>query len=285
MPQPFTEKFAELEVRYVGGIPFVVSTLNDAVEWLISFAAPKGLGVNVRLANAYNVALASSDPNYAQLLKESGMNFPDGTPVAWFMNRRHHGQAEAGRVRGPSFFVRALERSQNTGTNHFLLGGSPAVLELLHKTLTERYPGSHVAGTYSPPFREVDESYIEDCAREVIAAGAHIVWVGLGTPKQDVVGTHLAEQLGITTVNVGAAFDFVAGTAPEAPKWLQDSGFEWVFRLLTEPRRLWRRYLLGNISFLRTALRRSPTTRTSLRFDAQAREYRISKQRKEPGAA
>lgn len=234
----------------VGGVPFQVTTLEDACDWLLASAAtPRRAGLNVRLANAYNVALASEDSGYKGLLTEQGVNFPDGTPVVWLMRLRH-GQRRPGRVRGPSLFTLALRDSVSHGTKHFFLGSTPQTLARLEANVRSLCPGIAIAGTYSPPFAAIDGAYISDCAERVRASGADIVWIGLGTPKQDQLGTALAHEVPVVSVNVGAAFDFVAGTVPEAPAWVQRSGFEWLYRLVSEPRRLWRRYLIGNFQFL-----------------------------------
>jgi N-acetylglucosaminyldiphosphoundecaprenol N-acetyl-beta-D-mannosaminyltransferase len=241
--------------RVVAGVPFAVSSLDETVDWLLAEAAPQRIPVNVRLANAYNVALADEDPEYAALLSDHGINFPDGTPVVWYMNRRNRAVPRAERVRGPSLFVEAIARSAPVGTRHFLLGSTPETLASLTSALHKSNPTLNIVGVYSPPFAPVDESFLQACEAEIRAKEPDLVWVGLGTPKQDLVGTHLATRIGIPTVNVGAAFDFAAGTVREAPVWIQRSGFEWLHRLASEPRRLWRRYFFGNFRFVVAATR------------------------------
>lgn len=256
--------------RDVAGVPFAVSTLDDAADWLIHEAARSRLPVNVRLANAYNVALADKDPSYAQLLREQGINFPDGTPVVWVMNCRRGGSAFAGRVRGPSLFAAAMRQSATSGVRHFLLGTTERTLAALTTHLTNSYPGITIAGTYSPPFAPADENFLDQCEAEASRSNPDLIWVGLGTPKQDHVGTALAERLRIPTVNVGAAFDFAAGTLREAPVWVQNSGWEWLYRLACEPRRLWRRYVFGNARFL-LAVARTSVSASPSRKDAHER--------------
>lgn len=237
----------------VGRVPFQVSDVDTATKWLLTTAVPRREGVSVRLANAYNVALASKDPSYRTMLSASGVNLPDGTPIVWFM-RLQRGDPRPRRVRGPSLFAQTLRESQGHGTRHFFLGSTPETLQLLIKRVRDTYPEAVVAGSYSPPFAEIDSAYVADCAEKIRDSGAGLVWVGLGTPKQDLLGAALADVVEVPCVNVGAAFDFVAGTVREAPVWIQRSGFEWLFRLFLEPRRLWRRYLVGNVRFLVTAI-------------------------------
>lgn len=247
------DQVTRFPVTDVGGIPFQVATLEDACDWLLTSAIPLRTGLNVRLANAYNVALASHDSRYKRVLTGDGVNFPDGTPVVWFMRLRS-GKQRPGRVRGPSLFALTLRESVRHGTKHFFLGGTPQTLARLEANVRSLCPGIAIAGTYSPPFTAMDETYIADCAERVRASGADIVWIGLGTPKQDQLGTALANEVPIVSVNVGAAFNFVAGTVREAPPWVQRSGFEWLYRLASEPKRLWRRYLIGNFQFLVVAI-------------------------------
>lgn len=243
-------------VECVAGVPFQVATMQETIEWLLETAAPNHLAVNIRLANAWNVALAHDDAEYMDLLANQGVNLPDGAPVVWFMNAQRRGplMTPAGRVRGPSFFTETMSQSAFSNIRHFLLGGSQQTLDALVANLSRSNPETQIVGAYSPPFAPVTEEYISDCAERISASRPDVVWIGLGTPKQDRVGTALAELLMIPTVNVGAAFDFAGGTAREAPPWIQKSGFEWLFRLATEPRRLWVRYTYGNARFLCVAI-------------------------------
>jgi N-acetylglucosaminyldiphosphoundecaprenol N-acetyl-beta-D-mannosaminyltransferase len=237
----------------VGSVPFQVADLETATQWLLTEAVPRRKGINVRLANAYTVALTRSDTSYRELLTTTGVNFPDGTPVVWFMRLRR-GAHRPHRVRGPSLFARALSESAEHGTRHFFLGSTPETLQLLVAKVRAAYPRVIIAGSYSPPFTAIDDTYVTDCAEQVRESDANLVWIGLGTPKQDHLGAALAGEMDVVCVNVGAAFDFVAGTVNEAPIWVQKSGFEWFYRLLSEPKRLWRRYLIGNSQFLIAAV-------------------------------
>lgn len=249
-----THSTTTFPVINVARVPFHVTTLEGASDWLLESATERRRHPNVRLANAYNVALAQKEAEYGALLRQEGVNFPDGAPVVWFMNL-HNRDDRARRVRGPSLFPLTLGKSVPRGTRHFLLGGSPETLSQLEKNIRATYPGIVIAGAYSPPFAVVDPEYITNCAERVQVSDADIVWLGLGTPKQDQLGTALARQVDALTVNVGAAFDFQAGTVREAPAWVQRSGFEWLYRLASEPKRLWRRYLIGNLQFLSAAIR------------------------------
>jgi N-acetylglucosaminyldiphosphoundecaprenol N-acetyl-beta-D-mannosaminyltransferase len=239
-----SETFA---TRQVAGIPIVMTNSTDAAIWICGEAQSKrGAGIDVHLANAYTVALAESDASFRESLV-GGVVFPDGKPLAWLtrFSRRPLGQ-----VRGPGLFGDVLSLGREHGLKHFLLGTTDATLELLQKQIESRFPGVQIAGKFSPPFRELTAAELEEQDNLIKSSGADVVWVGLGTPKQDHEVRRLAKALPIVAIAVGAAFDFYAGTKKEAPKWMTDSGTEWIFRFGSEPRRLWKRYLLGNVIFL-----------------------------------
>jgi N-acetylglucosaminyldiphosphoundecaprenol N-acetyl-beta-D-mannosaminyltransferase len=213
--------------------------------------------MNIHLCNAYTLALADKNPEYLDLLNESGLNLPDGMSVAW-TNRVMHWrqQAPTVRVRGTDLFLDVFEKGNERGLRHFLLGSTPDVLASLTDNLQEMFPGINIVGTESPPFRELTDAEREEQLGRIAESSAQVVWVGLGTPKQDFESARLAARLPLVFIAVGAAFDFVAGTKAEAPAWMQGAGLEWVHRLFSEPRRLWRRYLFGNAQFLWAVIRR-----------------------------
>jgi len=204
----------------------------------------------VHLCNAYTLTLAAKDADYARSL-DGGLNLVDGTPVAWYY-RLLTGTPARGPVRGPSFMRRMLDEP---GLKHYLYGGTDEVLDSLEKAIATEHPAASVAGRHAPPFRALEDQDIAALMADLQATKAHIVWVGLGTPKQDHLLALLAASSSVVSVGVGAAFDFLSGEKREAPPALHGSGFEWMHRLATEPRRLWRRYLLGNSTFLRLAVR------------------------------
>lgn len=239
------------------GVPITACTRAQAAQLVVELATgPRPSGVDVHLCNAYTVALADADAGFGDLLRAAGLNFPDGKSVVWANRLAHrHLDLPSERVYGPDLFQDVLALGQQVGLRHYLLGSTPVVLRALEGRLRGRYPGASVVGTESPAFRELTELELRDQADRIRRSGAQLVWVGLGTPKQDLAAARLARELPLVVVAVGAAFDFVAGTKPQAPLWMQHSGLEWVFRLGTEPRRLWRRYLFGNVRFVRAALR------------------------------
>jgi N-acetylglucosaminyldiphosphoundecaprenol N-acetyl-beta-D-mannosaminyltransferase len=163
------------------------------------------------------------------------------------------------RVYGPDLLLACCELAREHGYSSFYYGGRPGVADLLAQRLQLRYPGLRVAGTYSPPFWEPSAAADERAVRLINAARPDLVWVGLGTPKQELwMAAHRARLDASILIGIGAAFDIHAGLTPQAPRWMQRGGLEWAFRLAHEPRRLWRRYLYNNPLFLAGIARTPP---------------------------
>jgi N-acetylglucosaminyldiphosphoundecaprenol N-acetyl-beta-D-mannosaminyltransferase len=237
------------------GVSIERTSLDEAAAVFVRAVAGQAPARTHRLVNAYTFALADSDPAYQDLLERSGVNLPDGKPLVVALNLLDRGGEPFGQVRGPSFFLKCLDQGRGQRVRHFFLGGSPELLESLKGALDRRLPGTQIVGMISPPFRTLTDSERTDQDAEIKASGAQVVWVGLGTPKQDFEAQRICDECAVTTVAVGAAFDFVAGTKREAPEWMRRLGLEWVFRLISEPRRLWKRYLFGNARFIAIVLR------------------------------
>lgn len=218
-----------------------------------------GTGGIICLAPAHNVLAAYDDEELRRIFNQSQLTVPDGMGVVWFL--RLLGHKEVGRVYGPDLLLAACQAGLATGWRHFFLGGAPGVGERLAAELEEKFKGLKVAGVYSPPFRPLSEEENETMVRLLERARPDIIWVGLGSPKQERWMADFRSKLGAAVlIGVGAAFDFLSGTKPQAPRWVQRSGLEWLFRLLSEPRRLWWRYAqyprfvwlaLGQLSGLR----------------------------------
>jgi N-acetylglucosaminyldiphosphoundecaprenol N-acetyl-beta-D-mannosaminyltransferase len=192
------------------------------------------------------------------IFNSAGMVTPDGMPVVWVA--RSSGHPEVDRVYGPDLMLAALERNRH---RHFFYGGGPGVAKRLEETMKGRFPQLEVAGVLEPPFAPLDELCTPEAARTINDSGADVVWVGMSSPKQDRWIARMRQLLDAPVlIAVGAAFDFHTGTVRQAPRWMQRSGLEWVFRLAMQPRRLWRRYLIDNPWFLwelalqKTGLRR-----------------------------
>jgi N-acetylglucosaminyldiphosphoundecaprenol N-acetyl-beta-D-mannosaminyltransferase len=215
------------------------------------------------LCNAYTLSIAVKDRDYRALLNESDLNFADGHYVAMIGRRRGHPQM-AERTYGPALMLDTFDRGREQGLRHYLYGASPTTVAKLADRLAAKCPGAKIVGVESPPFRDLTPAEERELVDRVAAAEPDVFWVGIGTPRQDLFVARYAERLRCTIVPVGAAFDFHAGVKKAAPPFLQRHGLEWAYRLATEPRRLWKRYLIGNSVFIFGALsdrwRRSPTT-------------------------
>jgi N-acetylglucosaminyldiphosphoundecaprenol N-acetyl-beta-D-mannosaminyltransferase len=197
----------------------------------------------------YTLMLGHERADVRHALNEAEWVTPDGMPVVWAL--RWLGARDVGRVYGPDLMAALTKVSTVHGYRQFYLGGQPGVAENLAAVMQARFPGLVVAGTASPPFRQLSDVEQLNMLAQINAAEPHIVWVGLGSPKQDL---WMAQNRPLLTapllVGVGAAFDFLTGGQPQAPLWMQRSGLEWLFRLVAEPRRLWRRYLIYNPKFI-----------------------------------
>lgn len=179
----------------------------------------------------------------------AGLATPDGMPLVWLS--RWWGGCEVTRVYGPDLMLALCRYSVGRGYRHYFYGGAAGVPQLLAEKLQSRFPGLKVAGGYSPPFRPLSEQENAEIIAQINEANPDIVWVGLGTPKQDLwMAAHRDQLTAPVLIGVGAAFDFHTGRIPQAPHWMQNAGLEWLFRLWQEPRRLWYRYLVYNPLFI-----------------------------------
>jgi exopolysaccharide biosynthesis WecB/TagA/CpsF family protein len=236
-----------------GGVRIDAVSIDDAVGRLLT----PGAALTVHLCNAYTVALASKDGKYLQTVNGGDLNLADGMPLVWIAKRLGLRGIDR-RVYGPELMGTAIERGQQMGTRHFLYGSTPEVLDGLKAEISARWPAAMVVGATSPPFRPITDNELRASMETIDNSGADIVWVGMGTPKQDELVARMGATGSHNYVAIGAAFDFIAGAQKQAPLWMQNSGFEWLYRLAREPRRLWRRYLLGNTRFIWVNLRRRP---------------------------
>lgn len=232
---------------HVGGVPLDGLGLAAAADQVVARAST-GLSTEVHLCNAWTLALASDDAGLRRSLLGADLNLMDGMPLVWLARR--HGLRIDDRAYGPDLMLRVMDLGREHGLRHYLYGSTPEVVDRLAIRLLERFPSLDLAGRESPPFRELEAEELDAAVTRVRQSEADVVWVGLGTPRQDLWAASVRGELNAVVVPVGAAFDFLAGTKPQAPTWMRKSGLEWLFRLASEPRRLWRRYLIGNGRFL-----------------------------------
>ena len=203
----------------------------------------------VCVAPVSTVMDCQDDQEYRQIVNHAGMVTPDGMPVVWLGRKRAGRHVE--RTYGPDLMNMFCGLSEEKEYKHFFYGGSATANRLLVENLQRRFPRLKIAGQYSPPFLAPRQKERPEVISQINAAAADVLWIGLGSPKQDYwMALHRADLDVPVMIGAGAAFDFLAGTKPQAPRWMQRSGLEWVFRLCSEPRRLWKRYLLGNTRFI-----------------------------------
>ena len=202
----------------------------------------------VCITNVHSIVTASQDREFSKVLAQADMCTPDGTPVAWLMRKLGH--KDQVRVNGPDLMWQYCAHAQITGESFYLYGGEQKTLDVLSARLKECFPDLNIAGSYSPPFRQLTEQEDTEIIEQINASGAGVVWVSLGCPKQEKWMFDHRGKINAVMIGVGAAFDYHAGTIKRAPLWMQNSGLEWLHRLCSEPRRLWKRYLVTNTLFV-----------------------------------
>jgi N-acetylglucosaminyldiphosphoundecaprenol N-acetyl-beta-D-mannosaminyltransferase len=218
----------------------------------------------VCVCTVHTIMECRRSPALRQVVNRAGMNTPDGMPLVW-LGRLERGP-RVDRVYGPDLMIAEMAHSISTGGRHYLYGGQPGVVDRLSARLRQRFPGVQIVGTYTPPVDEVSKLCTEEAALEIDRCRPDIVWIGLSTPKQELWMGQMRSRLAAPVlIGVGAAFNFHSGTVPQAPRLIQRSGLEWVFRLVHEPGRLWRRYLFDNPRFVgEVILQRSGVRRFDL---------------------
>jgi N-acetylglucosaminyldiphosphoundecaprenol N-acetyl-beta-D-mannosaminyltransferase len=230
------------------GIEFYAGRFDDAAAMVLERALA-GWGGYATLTSVHGVVEAQHNPALLEALGEAWRNFPDGVPVTWA--EHHIAGVRSERVCGIDLLPAVVERGQALGVRHYLYGSSPAVLEPLRARLEALAPESRIVGAAAPPFGPVHQVDASEELERIRQVRPHIVWVGLGAPKQELWMHRNADRLKpALVVGVGAAFDIVSGAQPRAPLWMQHHGLEWLYRLSREPRRLIGRYGRANSEFL-----------------------------------
>lgn len=239
------------------GVRIDAVPMTDAVEAIAAWAQA-GASKVVCACNVHVAVTARRDKVLAAALDGADLVVADGAPIAWMMRRA--GRAGQRRVAGPDLMWRYFGVAEQRGQRVFLYGGSEGTLAALRANLTEAFPDLEIAGTYSPPYRELTADESRAAIARVNASGAETVWVALGCPRQEAWMAAHRSEIRAVMVGVGAAFDFHSGARRRAPMWMQKSGLEWLHRLTAEPKRLWRRYAVTNPVFALLALLNLPAT-------------------------
>ena len=205
----------------------------------------------VTMTPPYSVLMCRRDPNLRRATERAALTLPDGVGI--ILAARLLRYPHRGRVTGPTLMLRLSDWGRPEGLRHFYYGGAPGVADRLADRLGQRYPGLEVVGTHCPPFRELTADEDAEITRQINEAKPDIVWVGLGSPKQEKWMAEHADRIDAVLIGVGAAFDFHSGCIRWAPTWMRNMGIEWAYRLATEPRRMWRRNV-NSIVFLAKVL-------------------------------
>lgn len=247
-----------MAIRRVDVLGVEISAINmEMAVAEISRWITEGEQRYVCVTGVHGVMESQRDPELCRIHNESGLTTPDGMPMVWAGKKA--GADWMGRVYGPDLMLAVLARAAEQGWSSFLYGGNEGVADLLAAKLRDQFPGLVIAGTYCPPFRPLTPDEDAAVVDAINASGAQLVWVGLSTPKQERwMASHVGQLKSNVLLGVGAAFDFHAGLVPQAPAWMQRNGLEWFYRLVKEPRRLWRRYFRNNPAYVAKIRRRPP---------------------------
>ena len=231
------------------GVPIAVATTDEVVGLVNHWVSHPTRSRLVTFTNVHMVVEASLHDPFKRLLNQMDLNCPDGFPVYWLTRNECGGRVE--KISGPDFMEAFCAQSVERGHRHFLYGGAPGVAEETAQSLEQRYGGIQIAGVYTPPFRPLSDEENDDVVRRIEESEAHIIWVCLGCPKQEKWIADMRDRLpGKVILAVGQAFDLLAGRTQRSPGFLSRNGGEWAYRLIKEPRRLWKRYLVTNVLFV-----------------------------------
>ena len=229
------------------GVNISITNMEDVIQCILSqFDSLKGQ--YICFSNVHTTVMSRKNPDYCRVQNNAFMALPDGSPVALVARMRGYEQAE--QVAGPDFMPVLWKATENTEYKHYFYGGSPETIQKLQEVLARKYPDMKVVGMESPPYRTLTPEEDKEVVNRINASGADFVWVGLGAPKQERWMYEHRNRVHALMFGVGAGFDFHAGTVKRAPKWMREHYLEWFYRLMQDPKRLWKRYVVTNIQFV-----------------------------------
>ena len=229
------------------GVDIVVTDMDKTMQ-TIEEKLEDWRGKYICVANVHTTVTAHKDKNYQAVQQGAAMALPDGGPLSQYS--REQGYTEAQRVTGPDLMKEILKISPQKKWRHYFYGSTPETLKILKEKIEQRYPGTIIAGMYSPPFRPLTPQEDAVCVEQINATHPDFVWVGLGAPKQELWMAAHEDEVQALMIGVGAAFDYEAGNIKRAPMWMQRRNLEWLYRLMQDPRRLFKRYFTTNLSYL-----------------------------------
>jgi N-acetylglucosaminyldiphosphoundecaprenol N-acetyl-beta-D-mannosaminyltransferase len=235
------------------GIRVALVQIPDVIGQMREWIGRRDTCRYIAVTGMHGVMEARHDAKFRQVLADADLVVPDGMPLVWI--GRLCGHALRRRVYGPELMLAFCREALQTGSRHFLFGGEAGVAARLAESLSELCPGICIVGTYSPPFHIMSAEEDALAVKAINQTAPDVVWVGLSTPKQERwMHEHRGALRPTVLVGVGAAFDFLSSHKKQAPLWMQEYGLEWLFRVLQEPRRLWKRYLVNGSEFILLAI-------------------------------
>ena len=239
MKKPFTNRIL--------GVNIAITNMQDTVKLIVE-QIDELQGNFICLSNVHTTVMSQKDEEYRNIQNSAFLALPDGSPLSLVQRLRGYRMAE--QVAGPDLMAELWKATENTGISHYFYGSTPETIEALEKNLKKEYPGIKIAGMEAPPFRPLTEAEDAEAVARINQSGAAIVWVGLGAPKQEKWMYEHRGKVNALMLGVGAGFDFHAGTVKRAPAWMRKHYLEWLYRLIQDPKRLWKRYVQTNGKFL-----------------------------------
>lgn len=239
MKKPFTNRIL--------GVNIAITNMQDTVELIVE-QIDELQGNFICLSNVHTTVMSQKDEEYRNIQNSAFLALPDGSPLSLVQRLRGYRMAE--QVAGPDLMAELWKATENTEISHYFYGSTPETIEALEKNLKKEYPGIKIAGMEAPPFRPLTEVEDAEAVARINQSGAAIVWVGLGAPKQEKWMYEHRGKVNALMLGVGAGFDFHAGTVKRAPAWMRKHYLEWLYRLIQDPKRLWKRYVQTNGKFL-----------------------------------
>ena len=224
-----------------------VTNMSDTIKYICSHL-DELRGKYICVSNVHTTVMSYENEEYRKIQNSAAMALPDGAPLSSYSRRK--GYKDAQRVTGPDLMLELFKISMQGGYRHYFYGATEETLAAMRQVLEREYPGIEIAGMYAPPFRETTQEEDEQIIQQINESRPDFIWVGLGAPKQEQWMYHHMGKLDGVLIGVGAGFDYLAGYIKRAPRWMQKMSLEWVYRLLQDPKRLWRRYFTSNVKFI-----------------------------------
>lgn len=224
-----------------------VTNMSDTVKYIGEHLEDLR-GKYICVSNVHTTVMSYENEEYRKIQNSAAMALPDGAPLSSYSRRKGYKQAQ--RVTGPDLMLELFAISKEKGYRHYFYGATEETLQSMREVLERDYPGIEIAGMYAPPFRALTPQEDAQIVAKINESRPDFIWIGLGAPKQEEwMYQHMGQLQGVL-IGVGAGFDYLAGYIKRAPRWMQRMSLEWLYRLLQDPKRLWRRYFTSNVKFI-----------------------------------